>query len=365
MLGTLAVVASLGLLAVADNGNDAGNPELDRLQGEWKMLSGQQDGVETTKEAATLMHCTVRGARVSFKREGKIVEEVTIKLDASKNPKALDADLGNGRVALGIYRLEEDIFTLCYVHPGKSRPVDFAAREGSGASLSVWRRVKKLSTPARASAIERVSPDKLHEDFRILRGALEEGHPGIHRYTPKAELDQRFGEAEKALDRPMDVYEFYRIVAPAVAALKCGHTGVRINSDLDKGKPVLPLVVCILDRKLYILRDLSNAKGTLAGKEVRAINGVAVDKIVQTMLAATPGDGDVEISRARRTAANFASNLIDLLGLESPYTITYWDAKPSRECTIGLDGVDAAKLQQQHPKIRLRLRFSTTAGSLI
>jgi hypothetical protein len=216
---------------------------------------------------------------------------------------------------------------------------------------------KRPAPQAAAASLERVPPEKLREDFRILRGALEEGHPGIYRYTPKAELDQRFDQAEKALTRPMNVYEFYRVAAPTVAALKCGHTGVRVNPDLDKGKPVLPLVVRLLDGKLYILRDLSSAKGTLAGKEVRGINGVAADKIVHLMLAATPGDGDVETARMRRIGANFAKDLIDLLGLESPYTVTYRDAKQAGENAITLDGVDAAKLQQPRPKDSAVLAF--------
>jgi C-terminal processing protease CtpA/Prc len=216
---------------------------------------------------------------------------------------------------------------------------------------------KKLATHTAAAAIERVPPEKLREDFRILRGALEEGHPGIYRYTRKAELDQQFDQAERALDRPMNVYEFYRVVAPAVAKLKCGHTGVRVNPDFDKGKPAFPLVVRVLDDKLYIVRDLSNAKGTLAGKEVRAIAGTPVDRIIQVMLAATPGDGDVQTSRVRRVTDNFAGNLIDLLGLESPYTVTIRDAKQGSENSITLDGVDAQKLQQQRPKDSATLSF--------
>src|SRR5439155_23920228 len=165
---------------------------------------------------------------------------------------------------------------------------------------------------------ERVVPEKLREDFRILRGALEEGHPGIYRYTPKAELDKRFNQAEKALDRPMDVYEFYRIVAPAVAALKCGHTGVRVNPDLDKGKRMLPLVVRLLNGKIYVLRDLSGAERTLAGEEIIAVNGVAAAKIVQTMLDAMPADGDAHTARLRRVGANFAGGRSGLRGLERP-----------------------------------------------
>jgi len=205
--------------------------------------------------------------------------------------------------------------------------------------------------------MQRVPPEKLREDLRILRSALEEGHPGIYRYTSKAELVQRFDQAERALDRPMNVYEFYRVVAPAVAKLKCGHTGVRVNPDLDKGKPVLPLVMRVLDDKLYILRDLSNAKGTLTGKEVRAINGVTADRMMREMLAAVPGDGDVRTSRVRRMGDNFANNLIDLLGMESPYRVTYRDAKQGSECSITLDGVDAKTLQQQRPKDSATLTF--------
>src|SRR5215469_13134075 len=139
-----------------------------------------------------------------------------------------------------------------------------------------------------AAAPDPVPPEKLREDLRILRGALEEGHPGIYRYTPKPVLDRRFDQAEKALDHPMSVYEFYRIVAPVVAAIKCGHTGVRVPPDLTKGNVMLPLVVRVLDGKVYVLKDLSGGKNTLAGQELRAVNGVARAKIVQTMLAAAP-----------------------------------------------------------------------------
>jgi hypothetical protein len=49
-----------------------------------------------------------------------------------------------GRTHLpGIYKLDDGTFTLCYARPGKGRPTDFKAKEGSGHSLSVWKQVKK------------------------------------------------------------------------------------------------------------------------------------------------------------------------------------------------------------------------------
>jgi uncharacterized protein (TIGR03067 family) len=89
------------------------------------------------------LRCVVKGAHVSFLRDDKIVEEVTIKLDASKDPKVVDSTLAKDRVAAGIYELDGDRFTLCYAKPGKDRPVDFKAKEDSGHSLSVWKRVRK------------------------------------------------------------------------------------------------------------------------------------------------------------------------------------------------------------------------------
>ena len=59
----------------------------------------------------------------------------------------------------------------------------------------------------------------------------------------------------------------------------------------------------------------------------------------------------------RRIEANFAGDLIDLLGLESPYTITYWDAKEGSGNTARLEGVDPAKLQQQRPRDSATLTF--------
>ena len=141
MIPCLAFVA-FGLFAVDDK-KDKNQKDLDRLQGDWQMVSGRQDGLDTTEEAAKSMRCTVLGDKVSFLRDGKVVEEVTIKLDPSKHPKVLDATVAKLQVAPGIYKLDDGTFTLCYARPGTGRPTDFRAKEGSGHSLSVWKRVKK------------------------------------------------------------------------------------------------------------------------------------------------------------------------------------------------------------------------------
>ena len=196
-----------------------------------------------------------------------------------------------------------------------------------------------------------IEPDKLVADFRLARQALEEGHSGIYRYTPKEELDGLFDRAEKSLTRPMNAVEFYRILAPVVAAIKCGHTGVGLPEEMQKAYStkalLLPLQIRVLAGKVYILRDFSDGATTLAGREIRSINGVPAAKIVETMLATTPGDGDSQTCRlARMGGWALARRLPALLGVQSPFEVTVWDAKENRETTVHLEGKELPRLQE-------------------
>jgi hypothetical protein len=196
-----------------------------------------------------------------------------------------------------------------------------------------------------------IEPDKLIADFRLARQALEEGHSGVYRYTPEGKLDGLFDTAEKSLIRPMNAVEFYRILAPVVAAIKCGHTGVGPPEEMQKAYStkalLLPLQIRVLAGKVYIFRDLSGGATTLAGREIRSINGVPAAKIVETMLATTPGDGDSQTCRiSRMNGWSLARRLPALLGLQSPYEVTVWDAKENREVTVRLEGQELPRLQE-------------------
>jgi hypothetical protein len=198
---------------------------------------------------------------------------------------------------------------------------------------------------------EKLAPEKLLADFRIARKALEEGHSGIYRYTSKEELDRLFDQAEKSLIKPLTMLEFYRVLAPVVAAIKCGHTGVYLPKDYMKTytakNGILPLQVRVLAGSVYVWRDLSGAAASLTGKEIRSINGVPASKIMEKMLAATSGDGDIQTNRMWRISGwTFSSELLALVGLSGPYDVALWDPKEKREIKVYLEGADWARLEE-------------------
>jgi hypothetical protein len=200
-----------------------------------------------------------------------------------------------------------------------------------------------LAAPSLAGAetIKKFEPRQLQEDFKIARQSLEEGHPGLYRHIKKIELDRVFDNADKSLNHPMDFYEFYRLVAPTIAAIKCGHTGVGLSPEVRKEMertPWLPFDVKVLDSKAYIFRDYAKG-GTLAGMEIQSINGVPVAQIVSTMLAASMKDGDVQSTRQRDISGDFGLNLIVLLGLRAPYEVSLATSETNKTEKVQVTGL--------------------------
>jgi len=77
----------------------------------------------------------------------KVIGKGTFKIDASKKPKTIDLQaagaVAKGQPILGIYDFAGDTWKICYANPGKERPKEFTAKEGSGHTLAVWERERK------------------------------------------------------------------------------------------------------------------------------------------------------------------------------------------------------------------------------
>jgi hypothetical protein len=174
-----------------------------------------------------------------------------------------------------------------------------------------------------ALAAPQLTPAQLRADLTLARDALKEVHGGIYRYSTRQEVDRAFDAAQAKLDHPMDAWSFLRILAPAVASVRCGHTGVQWSPEMRQQlerAALLPLDVKLIDGKLFILRDYASA-AALAGSEILTINDVPVSSIVATLTAAAPGDGFIATGRANRIARTFKEGLFNQLGMQGQFAL--------------------------------------------
>jgi uncharacterized protein (TIGR03067 family) len=141
-------VLVLVCVAVAEaTDEDAAAKDLKRMEGDWAAVSMESDGIKIPDEDAMAFFRSVKGDRYTMSRYRKAVGKGTIKLDATKKPRAIDAlpagAVGEGKSVLGIYEFDGKKLKLCFARPGKDRPTEFKSKEGSGYTLTVWQREKE------------------------------------------------------------------------------------------------------------------------------------------------------------------------------------------------------------------------------
>lgn len=220
-----------------------------------------------------------------------------------------------------------------------------------------------LASIGAASAQQSRLPVKaLRDDFAIFRHSLEEGHAGLYRYTPKAEMDAMFDRGDASLKAPMTSLEFLRVIAPIEAAIKCGHSGVRPSkSDFDRiitTAKLLPYSVKVIGGKVFVLRDVTGGKSH-AGDEITSINGLKTGSLLEKMESMVECDADVQSLKPFRLSNLYRFNtaLLSLIGLSAPYAVELKgsDGKVHRVKLAGLPRPElvaqvAARYPQDSPK---------------
>jgi hypothetical protein len=196
---------------------------------------------------------------------------------------------------------------------------------------------------------ETISAKLLREDFQIMRLALEEGHGGVYRNTSKADLDRTFSRAYRRIDQPMSALEFWRLVAPVVAQIKCGHTSIwwpeEIQTKILSEIPLLPLSVRVFDGRLYVYRDFSMDNREFEGAEIVSINGVPAKRILKAMMTVVTGDGNSKTAKAYRIGhyGYFNMFLYALMGIEGPFRVVCRD-EHGKKIAVEMEGILSRRL---------------------
>lgn len=120
--------------------------ETDELQGEWKATLIEKAGKKTDEGAVKTVSVVIKGDKFTLKSGDKVVEEVTLTVDATKTPKQITITPVKGprkdQAHLGIYSVEKGALKICWAVPKKDRPSEFATTAESGNFLIILKSTK-------------------------------------------------------------------------------------------------------------------------------------------------------------------------------------------------------------------------------
>ena len=238
-----------------------------------------------------------------------------------------------------------------------------AALSGSLLLFVVWNSASAAAASSLAAvtaktvpAVTSVSSNPLDSqqalaDFDLLRGSLQEAHPGLYRYTSQAALDRLFARERKKLNHPVTQIQFVRIVAETLASIRCGHTLYEadpLTHTAMTSARKFPLSVQMEGARLIVVLNQSDDSTIHPGAEITSVDGRPVSKIIATMWTMLPGDGDIQTGRARQIR-HFDQLYWLLFGQTEHFTVRVREASGSIH-VVELKGVtDAEREKSNNP----------------
>jgi C-terminal processing protease CtpA/Prc len=176
-----------------------------------------------------------------------------------------------------------------------------------------------------AAQATQLSPAQARADFDLMRQALEEAHAGLYRFSSKSEMDRVFTAQRAKLDRPLSTVDFMVVLMQTTAAIRCGHTGVQLDSETlaaFAAAPSFPMRVMIENQKLFVLANDTPSDSTMRpGMEILEINGRTPREIFDRIMPVLTVDGDVESGKWRRLEGNFPRNYWLLIDQAKEFSI--------------------------------------------
>lgn len=127
---------------VADALAEAGRKE---LAGTWQAVTYALDGNKASDEDMKKVQLVIDAdGKTEAKSEGKVFIASMTRINPAQDPMTMDITFtvgkAKGKMALAIYKIENDVLTICRGDPGQARPTEYASTPGSGHTLMTYRR---------------------------------------------------------------------------------------------------------------------------------------------------------------------------------------------------------------------------------
>ncbi len=139
------------------------------------------------------------------------------------------------------------------------------------------------------------SREAMLEDFRYMKKALQQCHPGLYRYQSRAQIDSLFNATEAGIGESMSLYEGFALFSRLTSAIRCAHTVLTPQENwMDlffQEVRHFPYQVFFIGDKAYLTVNRTRDKTIKPGAELLSINSMPADSIRQRLFRHLPADG--------------------------------------------------------------------------
>ncbi|MGA2974360.1 MAG: S41 family peptidase [Spirochaetia bacterium] len=192
---------------------------------------------------------------------------------------------------------------------------------------------------------------QLSSDFTYFKTVVNVINPLA--YADRAALKAIMDDQETKLRDGMGEFELYRLLAPIVSAIQCGHSSINLPRGYDdflrEHGRYLPFLVRVIGASLFVLDPLV-VQDLPAGAEITRINGRTSKEILNLLLAGLSSDGGI-LSR-KYFVLNGWFNDQYLMLVESPaqFTVEFIDPRDGAAHSITTDAASKEALEDQSQK---------------
>ena len=194
--------------------------------------------------------------------------------------------------------------------------------------LSACKTTKGVYSPA-----GKHHPERLREDFQVLRGALTDLHPSPYAYTSKRDLESLFDRCLASLGDSMTEPQFAnQVVARAVSAIRCGHTSVSLSKGYTRAMrgvrlPSFPLYVKTWGDTMVVTRNLNRGDSSIRqGDILTSVDGMGPAEIRERVAIHLSTDGFNETLNEIRLSTSFPYYHRNTFGLSKEYRVGFVDS---------------------------------------
>jgi len=206
---------------------------------------------------------------------------------------------------------------------------------------------------------------QLTDDFNQFYNAIDLSHPFY--FSSKADFEALAVNQLKLITDGMTELQFYRVLAPLLASIRCGHSNVQVSSAyysyVFSDAKVFPLTMKFLSGRAYVYQDALGV-GIPAGSEIIEINGKSVSVILSTMLAALPADGTNQTKKMYNINGNFPYRYYLLVENPESFSIVWYQpGQSSGAITSTVSAVRMGTLSSAVSSITKKSSTSTYTSS--